>query len=261
MRLLLALLASLLLNNLPAPAQSTPDMTGIAYERRQGARLPSKSAFTDADGRDVGVGELFNRAPLVLVLGYFSCEKLCAVARPALLRAARKAGLTAGADYVFVAVSIDPAETADAARKARDIDFAAAAPMGTADGFHYLTGAPDDIRALAESVGYRYRESARPDAFSHPIGAVVATPSGIVSGYLSAIGTSPEEMSEAIRTAAAESVNLARASPAFLLCFDFDSTTGRYTFAIVKFLRLAAVVMMLALAAFIFREIRKGARA
>lgn len=260
MKLLLTLLALLLLNNLPAHAQPTPNMTGIAYERKQGARLPSKSAFIDAGGQDVGVGELFNRAPIVLVFGYFSCKKLCAVARLALLRAAQQAGLTAGADYLFVAVSIDPAETTDAARKARDIDFAAAAPEGTADGFHYLTGKPGDIRTIAESVGYRYREGAEPETFIHPIGAVVATPSGIVSGYLSAIGTSPEEMSEAIRTAAAENV-AARASPALLLCFDFDSTTGRYTFAIVKFLRFGAVVMMLALAAFIYREIRKGARA
>lgn len=259
MKLLLTLLALLLLDNLPAHAQRTPNMTGIAYERKQGVRLPLKSAFIDADGQAVGIGELFKHAPLLLVFGYFHCEKLCPVARLALLRAAQKAGLSAGADYLFVAVSIDPAEKADAARKARDIDFAAAAPDGMADGFHYLTGKPDDIRALAESVGYRYREGADPETFIHPIGAVVATPSGIVSGYLSAIGASPEEMSEAIRVAAAESA--ARASPALLLCFDFDSTSGRYTFAIVKFLRLGAVVMTLTLAAILYREFRKGVRA
>lgn len=260
MKLLLTLLALLLLNNLPAHAQPTPNMTGIAFERKQGARLPSKNALIDADGRDVGIGELFNRAPLVLVFGYFHCEKLCAVARLALLRAARNAELSAGADYLFVAVSIDPDETADAARKAREIDFAAAAPKGTVDGFHYLTGKPDNIRALTESVGYRYREGANPETFIHPIGAVVATPSGIVSGYLSAIGASPEEMSRAIQAAAAESVT-ARASPALLFCFDFDATTGRYTFAIVKFLRLGVVVMTLVLVAILYREFRKGARA
>jgi protein SCO1/2 len=260
MKLLPTLLALLLLDSLPAHARRTPNLTGIAFEQKQGARLPSKSVFIDADGRDIGVGELFNHAPLVVVLGYFHCEKLCAVARLALLRAAQKAGLSAGADYLFVAVSIDPAETADAARKAREIDFAAAAPNGAVGGFYYLTGTSDDIRALAESVGYRYRDGADRENFIHPIGAVVATPSGVVSGYLSAIGSSPAEMSEAIQAAAAGNAS-ARASPAMLLCFDFDSTTGRYTFAILKFLRLGAVVMTLALVAILYREFRKGARA
>lgn len=260
MKLLLTLLALLLLNSLPAHAQRTPNITGIAYAPEPRARLPSKAAFIDANGRDIGVGELFNRAPLVLVLGYFHCEKLCGATRLTLLRAAQKAGLAAGADYVFVAVSIDPTETADAARKARDIDIAAAAPIGTPDGIHYLIGKPDDIGAIAEAVGYSYRDGARPRTFVHPVGAVVVTATGKVSGYLSAIGSSPEEMSKAIQAAAAENVT-ARASPALLLCFDFDSATGRYTFAIIKFLRLGAVVTTLTLAAMIYREFRKGARA
>lgn len=260
MKPLPTLLALLLLNSLPAHAQRAPNLAGIAYEQKLGARLPSKSAFIDADGREIAIGELYDRAPLVLMLGYFHCEKLCGAARLALLRAARKAGLSAGVDYRFVAVSIDPAETAEAARRAWDIDFAAAAPDGATDGYYYLTGKTDDIRALAEAVGYRYRDGAQPDTFIHPIGAVVATPKGVVSNYLSAIGTAPDDIVKAIRAAAAESVT-ARAAPALLLCFDFDSTTGRYTFAIVKILRLGAIVMTLALAAFIYRAFRKDARA
>ena len=260
MKMLPTLLALLLLQSLPAHAQQTPNITGIAYEQKQGARLPSRSAFIDADGRNIEFGELFNRAPLLLVLGYFHCEKLCGVARMSLLRAAQKAGLSAGVDYIFVAVSIDPAETSDAARHARDIDVAASATIETPDGFHYLTGKPDDIRAIVEAVGYNYRDGLQPGTFIHPIGAVVVAPSGVVSGYLSPIGAAPEEIKAAVRSAAAERVT-SPLSRALLLCFEFDSTTGRYTFAIIKFLRLGAIVMTLALAAFIYREFRKGARA
>jgi len=260
MKLLLTLAALLLPGPSPAHAQRTPDTAGIAYEKKLGARLPFESVFMDGDGHGVRVGELFNRAPVVLIFGYFHCEKLCGVTRLAMLRAAQKAGLSAGADYVFVAVSIDPSETPNAARRARDIDFDAASPIGATDAFRYLTGKQADIRAIADAVGYSYREGARSQTFIHPIGAVVATAQGVVSSYLSGIGTSPEEMAGAIAAAAARNIE-PRASPALLLCFDFDSSTGRYTFAIIKFLRLGVIVTALALAAMIFRERRKGARA
>jgi protein SCO1/2 len=261
MKLLLTLAALLLLNPFPpVHAQQASNPTGIAYEKKLGARLPSKNAFTVGDGHGVRIGELFSRAPIILVFGYFHCEKLCGMTRLATLRAAQKAGLSAGADYVFVAVSIDPQETFDAARRARDIDFAAASPSGAADGFHYLTGKQADIRALADAVGYSYRDGARSQTYVHPIGAVIVTAQGVVSSYLSGIGTSPEEMARAV-TAAAEQNIESRASPALLLCFDFDSSTGRYTFAIIKFLRTGVIVTALALAAMIYRELRKGARA
>ncbi|WP_244435095.1 SCO family protein [Methylocystis sp. SC2] len=222
--------------------------------------MPLESAFTDADGQDVRIGDAFDRAPVILVLGYFHCDKLCGVTRPALLRAARKAGLSAGSDYVFIAISIDPTETADAARQAREIEFDAASPIGASEGIHYLTGTAENIRAVAEAVGFSYRSGARSQSFVHPIGAAIITAHGVVSNYLSGIGSSHEEVRGAIEAAATQNV-APRASPALLLCFDFDSTTGRYTFAIMKFLRIGAVGMALALAAMIYREFRKGARA
>ncbi|MBG0797799.1 SCO family protein [Methylocystis sp. L43] len=257
---LLMLGALLLLNSLPAYAQRTPDITGVAYKQKLGARLPSESAFTDADGHDIRIGDVFNGAPVILVLGYFHCDKLCGVTRLALLRAAQKAGLSAGSDYVFVAISIDPLEKADAARQAREIDFAAAAPIGATEGFRYLTGTPESIRAVAEAVGYSYHNGARSQTFIHPIGAVVVTTRGFVSSYLSGIGSSHDEIRGALEAAATQSA-APRASPTLLLCLDFDSTTGRYTFAVMKFLRIGAVGMALALAGMIYREFRKGARA
>lgn len=260
MKPLLTLLALLLLNSLPAYAQRTPDITGVAYKQKLGARLPLESAFTDANGQDVRIGDVFNRAPVILVLGYFHCDKLCGVTRHSLLRAAQKAGLSAGSDYVFVAISIDPTEKTDAARQAREIDLAAASPIGATEGFRYLTGTPENIRAVTEAVGYNYRNGARPQTFIHPIGAVVIAAQGVVSNYLSGIGSSHEEIRGAVEAAATQNV-APRASPALLFCFDFDSTTGRYTFAVKKLLRVGAVGMTLALAAMIYREFRKGARA
>jgi hypothetical protein len=119
------------------------------------------------------------------------------------------------------------------------------------------------VLILVISIGWLFYAGVgggRSQTFIHPIGAVVMTTRGVVSSYHSGIGSSQEGIRGAVEAAASQTV-APRASPALLLCFDFDSTTGRYTFAIMKFLQIGAAGMTLALAAMIYREFRKGARA
>ena len=72
-----------------AAAGSTPDLTGIAYEQKPGARLPLQSIFRDDTGRAIRLSDLFEGRPMILALGYFHCPKLCSVVRGDLFDALR----------------------------------------------------------------------------------------------------------------------------------------------------------------------------
>ncbi len=250
----LALAALLLTNPLAAQALELDD---LAYRQKLGDRLPSQSTFVDADGRAVAVEDIGRGAPLVLTLGYFACRKLCDVLRVELLRDLEAAGLVAGVDYTFAAVSVDPAETRATAAAAKASDLQQVPSAGGKSGWRYLTGGKADVEALAQAVGYQHRDEAQRDARAHSVGVVIVTPGGQISSYLLGLGHAASELRGAVALAAAGDV--ARpAEPVLLLCFDFDPTTGKYSLAIMKTLRVAAILTVVAFAAAWLYASRKG---
>ncbi len=216
-------------------------MDAYAFDQRPGVQLPLEASFNDATGRALSLGALGGK-PLVLAFGYFHCPNLCGVVRDDMFAALQRTGLVAGRDYQLAFVSIDPGETPADAAKAQ-ADDAARYPADPA-GWHFLTGLAASIEAVEAASGYRSRYDAATAQFMHPAGLVFATPGGIVSGYLLGVGYSPGDVQAGLERAARGEVGQ-KASPVLLLCFHFDPTTGRYTLAIVKVLRIAGTVTVL----------------
>jgi len=241
------LLVLLLLAPRPVDAGSTPNLTGIAYEQRNGAALPLNAALRDDDGQIVRLGGILHGRPLVLTLGYFRCASLCSVVRANLLAALEQTNLVAGRDYSFAAVSIDPLETTQDASTIKAKELAAHSVFEPGE-LHFLTGERDAVTNLAEAVGFKSR-ALQENRFAHPLGVVLVSPSGIVSGYLLGITYPPDDLRLGLHRAAEGKIAPAE-SPLLLLCYDFDAATGRYTFAIMKVLQLvSAATAAIALAA------------
>lgn len=242
---------------LPERALATPmlDAAAIAYDQKPGARLPLQDIFRDDTGRDIRLSELFGDKPVVLTLGYFRCPRLCDVARADLISALGQTGAVPGRDYTIVALSVDPNETSvDAANaKAKDLE---GSPPGSAQGLHYLTGSLDNARRIMDAVGFRLRFDPQPRSLAHSVGVVFATPLGIVSGYLLGVGYRPSDASLSLQRAKLGEIG-SMASPVLLLCYDYDPTTGHYTLAIVKLLRMAAVGTIVAVAGGMFLAVRR----
>ncbi len=250
------LLLLILLLSAPASAiaGTTPDITGIAYEQRPGERLPLERAFRDETGESLRLSALMEGRPLILVLGYFHCKSLCSVLRSNLFEALNKSGLTAGRDYTLAAVSIDPADSATDAAAAKSVDMQRYPAQGAEQFWRFLTGDEAALAALSDAVGFHGRVQGR-GSYMHPLGVVFITPKGLVSNYIAGVGYQPGDVRGAVqRAAAGETVRTA--SLVTLLCYDFDAATGQYTFAIVKLLRIAAGLTVLAIAVGLWRALR-----
>jgi protein SCO1 len=221
-------------------AQPAPDIAGAVFEQRLGSRLPSQQAFRDENGRLFHFSDLLNGAPLALVLGYYRCPKLCDVVRAGLIQALADSGMAPGRDYVFVAISIDPADTDVTASQAKARDLEKVGSPEIAAHAHYLTGERDAIQSVADAVGFSSRPADERRTLVHPVGAVFVSPTGVISNYLLGAGFRPAETQRAVSRAASGEIS-SPASPILLLCFDFDASTGRYSVAIVKLLRLLSI--------------------
>ncbi len=247
----------LLIMLLAVPALAVPpsaqEADAYAFNQKPGSQLPLDAPFTDAASQPSSLRALGGK-PLVLAFGYFHCPNLCGVVREDMFSALERTGLAAGADYQLAFVSIDPSETpADAAKAEADDQarYPAAPSQAGNDGWHFLTGPAASIDAVTAAAGYRSKFDPALSQFMHPAGLVFATPGGLVSGYLLGVGYSPGDVQAGLSRAGRGEIGQA-ASPVLLLCFHFDPTTGRYTLAIIKVLRIAGVVTVLGIGGIVF---------
>ena len=229
----LALLAFLLL---PGAAHAADDAADFAWHMHRGAAVPTDLVLRDEADGEVRLGAAFAGKPVILDLGYYHCPTLCGLVRADLLAALKIGGLADGTDYSLVSLSIDPAETPKDAADAKAADLAQL-PAATGTNWHYLTGTPQALAAIADAVGFRDRYDVQLKQFLHPAGLVILTKDGVISSYLQGVGYSGGELRAALLRAGEGGIGQA-SLPILLLCFHFDSTTGRYTFAIEKALRL-----------------------
>jgi protein SCO1/2 len=240
-----------------AVAGPVPDFSGLAYEQRPGTQLPGQNMFRDDTGRTVQLADLLEGKPLIVALGYFHCPKLCSVVRANLFDALRASEMTAGRDYSLVALSIDSSESSADAAAAKAEDLHRYPAPGAAQNWHFLTGTADAVQAGADAIGFRGRFDPALKQFVHPVGVVFATPAGIVSSYLRGVGYKPADVRLGVAQAAAGGIAPAGALPVLLLCYDYDPTTGRYTLAIMKLLRLAGAIMVVTVGGMLFLAFRR----
>lgn len=237
-------LALLFLLILPLRAGAAPDFSSFAYHQHPGAQLPLDAHFRDESGRDVRLRDLLSAGPAILALVYFHCPNLCGVVQDDLLHALDLSGLKTPADYSLFAVSIDPTETSADAARAKQSDLARYPTPGADRGWHFLTGDAGSIRRIAQAVGFTDRFDPKLKQFLHPTGIVFLTGAGRVSGYLLGVGYQAGDVTAGVLRA--RSGGIARAAlPILLLCFHFDATTGRYTLAIMRIVRIIGALFLL----------------
>ncbi len=231
-------------------------LSGIAIEQRLNEAIPGDLSFRDEVGRPVVLSDYFGSRPIVLALVYYNCPMLCTEVLNGLVSALRVVSLTAGRDFDVVVVSFDPREKpADAAAKKIAYVGRYGRP-GSDRGWHFLTGAPEAIGALARSVGFRYRFDADQNQFAHAIAVYVLTPAGRLSRYFLGIEYAPRDLRLAL-VEASESRIGTPVDRLLLYCFHYDPKAGKYSATIVTIVRAAGIAT---LAAIVFAVARMSRR-
>jgi protein SCO1 len=233
----------------PAP----PAVAAVALDEVPGARVPLELGFTEASGRRVRLGDYFDgRLPVYLILAYARCPMLCNL----VLRGAAHAvgalgpiGMRPGVDFRVVTVSIDPQEETAAAAVRRSAILDQIGWSGHPERWPYLVGTEHAVRALADSIGFRYAWDPRSEQYAHPAVTTVLTPDGRVSRYLHGVEFAPAELGAALETARAGQVAPAAIGEAVLRCFRFDPAHRLYRERIERYLRIGASVVAVSLGA------------
>jgi protein SCO1/2 len=242
------------------PSTSLPGpLREIGFDQNIGRVLPLDTPFVDERGQTVALGTYFGVRPVVLVFVYYECPMLCSQVLNALSASLDTMSLEPATDFDIVTISFDPRETPALAAAKKEGYLQRYKRAGAAKGWHFLTGTQSSIDTATKAAGFRFVWDEPTKQFAHPTGVLVVTPGGEIARYLFGIDYGPHDLRLALVEASSGKVG--SAADSFLLyCYHYDPMTGRYGFAIMRAIRLAAVATVVSLALFIGLMIQRERR-
>jgi protein SCO1/2 len=238
-----------------------PQLKDVGFDQRLGERVPLDLAFRDHEAEPVHLADYFRAGkPVLLSLVYYECPMLCDLTLSGLAQSLKPLELTAGRDFELVTVSFDPGEGPAEAAAARSRYVPRYGRTEAWEGWHFLTGEPAEIAALAEAVGFRYQYDPERDEYAHAAGLVMLTPDGEVSRYF--FGT--DHPAKDLRLGLVETAEEKIGSPIdqiLLYCYHYDPALGRYSAATMNLLRAGGALTVLLLGGFVVIMLRRERRA
>ncbi len=222
----------------------------VDFEQKLNSKVPLDVKFHDESGREILLAEYFGSRPVVLTLNYFRCPLICGQELNALARSLKPLSLKYGKDFEVVTVSIAPDEKPPLAAAKKKAMLEKYGRPGAEEAWHFLTGDEDQIKRLADAVGFKFVYNPRKDQYIHSAGLVVLTPDGTLSRYFYGMEFPPRDLQFAMIDASDGKVG----SPihkVLLFCYDYDPTTGRYTLAVTYLVRVVGTLTALGLCAYV----------
>ncbi len=229
-----------------------PELSGIDVEEHLGDYVPLDLTFTDASGSDVTLGDYFNKGkPVFLVLAYYECPMLCTLVLSAVANGAiQVTSLDPGTDYEMVTVSIDPGETAETAAQKQSRYIKSLGSKGSEGSWHFLVGNEENIRSIADVVGFKYYYVPERDEYAHPAVAFILAEDGKISRYLYGLDFKPRDLRLGLLEAAEGKIG-STVDKIILYCFHYDPDAKGYVLFAQNVMRTGGVLTLIALALFL----------
>jgi protein SCO1/2 len=233
----------------------------VGYEPNLGQGLPLETTLTDETGATVALGSFFSPdKPVLLVFYYQSCPMLCSLQLESVVASLKGTKYIVNRDFIFLAVSMDPNDTAEGSAKAKRKITNAYGQSGSEGGFHFLTGTSEAVKTLTAAVGYRYYWDEETKQFAHATGVLLVAPDGRMARFLPGIEPFPRDLQFALLEASQGQIGTI-VDRVVLYCYQYNEASGRYGAAIMKTLRVAAAGTVILLGGFVAFSLRRERRA
>lgn len=231
-------------------------LNDVGIDQRLNQQVPLDLMFRDETGRSVPLQTYFGKKPVVLALIYYNCPMLCTLVLNGLIQSLNTMSFVAGKEFDVIAVSFDPRETSELATGKKRAYLERYIVKGTESGWHFLTGDESSIKALTQTVGFRYAYDAEKDLFAHASGVIVLTPEGKISRYFYGVEYPPRDLRLGLVEASENKIG-SPVDQLLLMCYHYDPTTGKYGAVVMNVVRLAGTITLIIIISFIVLTIRR----
>lgn len=202
-------------------------LSGVELVEKHGAAVSSAIRLIDETGAERSLGDLLvGDLPVALSFNYVTCATLCSLQLAGIAKAAKDLG-SKRVGLRFLTISIDPADTPEKLAKMKETYVRqTGAPETMSERWSFAVGSADDVKAIAESVGFRYRRDPVTGELMHKATLIILTPDGRVSQYLHGVRYDVTALATAMERAGEGDI-LGAEEQAGIVGFLLDCFSGR----------------------------------
>jgi len=235
-------------------------LQGVTIEQKLDQQAPLNLSFVDEAGRTVPLSTFFHsKKPVVLALVYYRCPMLCTQILTGLESSLKAVSFNPGQDFEVVSVSFDPKDTWELAAAKKQTYLKRYGRANTANGWHFLTGDPANIKALTDAVGFHYKYDPATDQFAHASGIMILTPDGRLSRYFYGVEYAPRDVRLGLVEASQNKIGTP-VDQLLLFCYHYDPSTGKYGALVMNIVRAAGAGFVLVFGGILIMVFRREKR-
>ena len=222
-------------------------LQNVGFEPALNAPMPLDLPFTDENAQTVKLGDYFGHGrPVLLAFVYYGCPMLCSQVEQGVVGALKMLSFNPGRDYDVVFLSFDPRETSDMAAEKKKDALGHFKRPGTDAGWHFLTGSKEAIDAVTHAANFRYKFDVKSNLFSHASGIMILTPGGRISRYFYGVEYPGRDVRLGLVDASAGKIGTP-IDHVLLFCYQYDPSSATYSASILKIVRFAGILTVLAI--------------
>ena len=204
----------------------------------------------DETGVEQPLGSFFQPGkPVLLNIVYFNCPNLCGLLLNGTLEVIKDLEWNAGDKYTILSVSMDHREDSELAAKKKANYLKTYGRPIDPKGWRFLTGREDQIRMLADQVGFGFHYDARQKEFAHSAALMLLTPEGVVSRYLYGVQFEKKNLKFGLLEASNGKVGTI-VDRVMLYCFHYDPKLGGYSLYAFRLMQVGGAFTVLVMALF-----------
>ena len=206
-----------------------------------GSYIPLDTVFIDENGNEVELGSFFKKEiPTVLTLNYFECPMLCTLVLNGLAESLKNLTLNAGDDFQVITIDINPNEKTIFANQKKKNYIKGFGLENIKNDWHFLTGNQENIKKVADSIGYIYYYDKQRDEYMHPAAITLLSSEGKISRYLYGIEYIVKDLKLGILEASEGKIG-STLDKIILYCYHYDPYKNTYTIFATNVMRLGGI--------------------
>ncbi len=234
-----------------APATPTFSPQEVGVDEKLGQTIPLDLVLKGEDGQPVTLRSLVDK-PTILTMNYFRCAGICTPQLNGLAEVLNKVDAQPGKDFQVITVSFDDRDTPEMAAQKRTNYLGEMTRPFPSGAWRFLTGDAATTKALADSVGFKYKRVG--DDFIHAGAIMILSPQGKVTRYMYGITYLPADLQMALQEAARGEAHPS-INKLLSFCFSYDPQGRKY---VLNFTKLSMAITLLGAVIFLLVLVSKG---